>query len=230
MFTQNSKLFLKKILNNKGLKNSNQISQILLKNFNAPVPAGQGNVATKNEAPPKTKEQLKIEMLMEEWPECIRNPQTEELKHFKESLEYVYKFHQGDKNYLKYHEIPEPIARSINGDLIMSMSTENIAQLFIEKQGYLTDEWIIYKFYEISATHKDLSKPFFDTILPEVKKCIANSDRHCINILAMGVVGGANLNLGDREFWGLLVKRIFIKKFLIFYFKNNFKIFVNNLK
>ena len=51
----------------------------------------------------------------------------------------------------------------------------------------------------------DLSKPFFDIILPEVKNCIANSDRHCINILAYGVIGGANLNLGDREFWGLLV-------------------------
>ena len=94
----------------------------------------------------------------------------------------------------------------------MALSTENIAELFKEKQGFLTDEWIIYKFYEISATHKDLSKPFFDIILPEVKNCIANSDRHCINILARGVIGGANLNLGDREFWGLLVF-IFINHF-----------------
>ena len=208
MFSLNTKLLLKNITKSNSNKfNNKQIifSNILKKNFNAPIPAGQGNLATKTDAPPKTKEQLKIEKLMENWPESVKNPQTEELQHLKDTLEYVYKFHQGDKNYLKYHEIPEYITRSINSEVYMALSTENVAELFKEKNGFLTDEWIIYKFYEIASTHKDLSKPFFDTILPEVKKCITNSDRHCNNILALGVIGGANLYLGDREFWGLLV-------------------------
>jgi len=213
MFSQNSKLFLKNLTKT---KNTNQISilNLLKKNFNTPVPAGQGNLATKTDAPPKTKEQLKVEMLLEKWPESVKNPKTEELKFLKETLEEVYKFHQGDKPYLKQHEIPEMITRTTQGDLIMALSTENIANLFIEKKGFLTDEWIIYKFYEISATHRDTSQAFYETILPEVKKCIANSDRHCINILAFGVIGGANLSLGDREFWGLLV--IIFILFLLF--------------
>jgi hypothetical protein len=203
MFSQHSKLFLKNFTKT----NTNHISffKLFPKNFNTPVPAGQGNLAPKTEAPPKTKEQIKIDMLMEKWPEYVRNPQTEDLKFFKETLEYTYKFHQGDKNYLKYHEIPEIITRVTNGDILNAFSTENIAMLFKEKQGFLTDETIIYKFFEISATHGDMPPVFFETILPEVKRCIANSDRHCINILAYGVIGGANLNLGDREFWGLLV-------------------------
>jgi hypothetical protein len=202
MFSHHSKLFLKKFTRS----NANKISffKLFPKYFND-KPDFLTNLAPKTDSPPKTKEQLKIEMLMENWPECVKNPKTEEFKHFKETLEYVYKFHQGDKNYLKYHEIPEFITRSTNGDILCAMSTENIAYLFNEKQGFLTDETILYKFFEISATHKDLSPAFFQTILPEVKKCIANSDRHCINILALGVIGGANLNLGDREFWGLLV-------------------------
>lgn len=203
MFSQHSKLFLKKLTNT----NTNQISllNIFPKNFCTKPSNPQMNLTPKVEAPPKTKEQLKVDMLMESWPESIRNPQTEELKFFKETMEYVYKFHQGDKNYLKYHEIPEYITRCTNGDILHSLSTENVAMLFKEKQGFLTDETILFKFYEISVTHQDMPPAFFETVLPEVKKCIANSDRHCINILANAVIGGANLCLGDREFWGLLV-------------------------
>jgi len=153
------------------------------KYFNAPVPAGATGVAPPGtQAPQKTKEQLKIEKLMENWPEYLRNPQTEEMKLLKDTIEYVYKFHQGDKPYLKYHELPEHITRSLNGQ-VFAMSTENIAALFKDNNGFLTDEMIAKKFYEICMTHKDLTKEFYDDILPEMKKCVANSDRYCNNIV-----------------------------------------------
>lgn len=193
--------------NNKSIynfRNINLINKFTKKNFNSPVPAGAGATPA-TQAPQKTKEQLKIEKLMESWPESIRNPQTEDMRFLKETLECIYKYHQGDKNYLKYYEIPEHVLRVVNSELYSALSTENIASFIKEKNGFLTDEMILYKFHQITSTHKDLTKEFYEIVLPEVKKCIANSDRQCNNILALAVVGGANASIGDREFWGLLV-------------------------
>jgi len=211
MFSYKAKLLFKNPLLTKIMKTSqlnliniSSLMRVSKKSFNTPVPAG---VAAQGvQAPPKTKEQLKVEKLMESWPETVRNPQTEEMKLLKDTLEYVYKFHQGDKPYIKYHELPEHVTRTLNSQYYLSMSTENIAMVFREMNGFLPDEMIAHKFYEICMTHKDLTREFYDTILPEMKKCIANSDRQCNNILALAVIGGASAHVVDKEFWGLLVK------------------------
>jgi len=201
----NNKIFTKLLINSKYKAPSFQVINICKKYFNKPT----GDVTPANtQAPPKTKEQLKVEKLMENWPESVRNPQTEEMKLLKDSIEYLYKFHQGDKPYLKYHELPESITRSLNSQIYLSRSTENIAGIFRDMNGFIPDEMIAYKFYEICITHKDLTREFYETILPEMKKCIKNSDRQCINILAVAAIAGASAHIADLEFWGLLVKII----------------------
>lgn len=204
MFSLNSKQIIQGLKNFK-TTNIFQVN-ILKKFFNTPVPAGAGTLTPTTQAPPKTKEQLKIEKLMESWPDCVKNPQTVEFQDFKETLEYMFKFHQGDKHYLKYHEIPEEITNVINLRLYSALSTENIASFIKEFNGFLTDEMISYKFLQIALTHQDLPIEFFETVLPEVKKCIGNSDKQCNNILARAVIGGSHLFIGDSEFWSILVK------------------------
>jgi len=221
MFSYKSKLLFKNAIITKLFKtpqlNLNlSLMRISKKHFNTPVPAGAAGVATQgSQAPPKTKEQLKVEKLMENWPEAVRNPQTEEMQLLKETLEYVYKFHQGDKPYIKYHELPEHITRTLNSQIYTVMSTENIAEIFKDQNGFIPDEMIAFKFHQICITHQDLTREFYDTILPEMKKCISNSDRQSNNILALALVGGAHAHIVDKEFWGLLVKSL-IKNFLKF--------------
>jgi len=212
MFCYKSKLLFKSaflmtnLIKNKKLSFNFSLLNLSIKHFNTPAPAGAAGVATQGaQAPPKTKEQLKIEKLMENWPESVRNPQTEEMQLLKESLEYVYRFHQGDKPNLKYHELPEHITRTLNSQYYMSMSTENVAAVFTDMNGFIPDEMIAHKFYEICITHKDLTKEFFDVILPEMKRCVVNADRQGNNILALAVIGGSAASIGDKEFWGLLV-------------------------
>lgn len=222
MFSYKSKLLIKNAMITKLFKASQSslnfsLMRLSKKNFNTPVPAGAAGVAAQGaQAPPKTKEQLKVEKLMESWPESVRNPKTEEMQLLKETIEYVYKFHQGDKPYIKYHELPEHITRTLNSQIFTSLSTENVASVFKEMNGFIPDEMIAYKFYEICVSHRDLTREFYDTILPEMKKCVANSDRQCNNILTLALVGGACAHIADKEFWGLLVRLICVFYSLIF--------------
>lgn len=220
MFGYKSKLLFKNaflltniLKTNKPILNYN-LSTITRKHFNTPVPAGNAGVAAQGaQAPPKTKEQLKVEKLMESWPEAVRNPKTEEMQHLKATLEYIYKFHQGDKPNLKYHELPEDITRTLNSQIFTSMSTENIATVFKDYNGYIPDEMIAYKFFEICTKHQDLTKEFYDIILPEMKRCVKNADRQSNNILATALIASSVAFIADKELWGILV-------FLIFYFFN----------
>lgn len=157
--------------------------------------------------PPKSKDQLKVEALMERWPEIVRNPpkENEELKTMKSNLETIFKFHQGDKNYLKQYDLPADIQSIINQALTYTMTTDSIANFLYQYEGFLTDNLIIKKFNDICLSHKDLTPEFFDVILPQVKSTIAKADRQSNDVLGLAAIGAANARIQDKEFWDIIV-------------------------
>jgi hypothetical protein len=159
-------------------------------------------------APPqKTKEELKIEQLMSQWPEYIRNPEPEMIdnREIKQNLEHNYKFHQGDKPYIKLHDIPEIMQREIAKGYL-AMSTDVIIDEFKEYEGFFSDNLIAEKFHLICSYHKDLTPEFYQYLIPLVKKIVAKADRHSNSVLAHIGVGAALINLGDKEFWDMYVR------------------------
>jgi hemerythrin len=170
-----------------------------IKNFNKIVEA---------QPPQKSKEELKIEKLMEQWPEFIRNPDSNmiDAKELKHKLEYIYKFHQGDKPYMKYWDLPDKTIEEIGPELLGIFTTDNIIEKFKEYEGYITIELLFEKFQFICTNHQELTPEFYDYLIPLIKKHIAKADRHCNDALAKACISGALINLGDREYWDLLVK------------------------
>ena len=157
--------------------------------------------------PPKTKEQLKIERCLEQWPEFIRNAPKNDLylTSVKTNLEKIYKFHQGDRNYIKSEDLPHDIFQEVSGAVCATFTTETISGLFQEYEGFLTDHWIMTKLLQIALTHKDLTDEFFTVILPQAKETLKRADKASPTILFLAGFAGAALNLGDKEFWEILV-------------------------
>ena len=179
--------------------------------FNDKTPATT-NQNPPSQAPPKSKEELKVEKLMEQWPEFIRNPKPGmiDLVEKKKELEQMYKFHQGDKNYLKEWDLPDKMSEDIGSLMTGVLSTDNIIENFKKYEGFITDDIIIDKFYRICTEHKDLTPEFYSYLIPLIKKLISKADRHSNKFIAKACISAANINLGDKEFWDILV--IFINK------------------
>ena len=171
-----------------------------IKNFNTSTPATA-------QPPQKSKDELKVEKLMEQWPEYIRNPDPDmiDIKEFKKGLEMNYKYHQGDKPYMKVWDLPNKSAEINGAPLLGALTTDNIIELFKENEGYLTADILFEKFHFICANHKELTPEFYSYVIPLVKKHIAKADRHCNDYLANACTGAALINLEDREYWNLLV-------------------------
>ena len=161
---------------------------------------------------PKTKEQLKVEAQMQQWPEHLRNPKLLEMQKLKEYLEQIYKFHQGDKKYMGPYDMPLPILNQMESKINGPKTTDAIAEMFANYEGFLPDHFIIKKFHEIAVTHRDKSPELYNDIIPQVKKLVLNSDRQNAQVLFYAVEAGSLLNLQDKEFWSMLVSIIIKSK------------------
>jgi hypothetical protein len=171
-----------------------------------PVPAGAtagGQVAPP--APPKSKDEIKVEKLMEQWPEYIRNAEFPDMKLQKERLEKTYKHHQGDKAYMKLHDLPDTLREQVVWDTYYAQTTDNIIEKFKEYDGFIPDTILSNKFYNICISHKEQTPDFFSYLIPLVKRTIAKADRHSNKVIAQIAIGAALINLGDKEFWDILV-------------------------
>jgi hypothetical protein len=154
----------------------------------------------------KTKEELKVEKLMSQWPEYIRNPPKGNIKanDVKNRLEQTYKFHQGDKKYLSKYDLPISIfqeSQTFGHNLYLADAT---SQYFNDFEGFITDHDIMKSFAQ-NCLFNDVCKEFFDTVLPRVKQLVLKADRQCNNTLHLAVVGAAAVDLGDKEFWDMIV-------------------------
>ena len=178
----------------------------LIKNFNTVTPATTGaqQVST---APIKTKEQIKIETLMSQWPEYLRNPPRGyvDLELAKEIYLDLYKFHQGDKKTQGPYDVPLAYNYKYTQQVNSVKTTDAVAHYLKEFEGFLPDHYIMSRFKYSAMTTKDKSKEFFEVILPQVKKIIINVDRQTASHLATSVEVGAWLNLVDKEYWDMLV-------------------------
>lgn len=173
---------------------------------NTPATAnpGQGQVAT---PPTKTKEQIKVETLMQQWPEYLRNPPKGDydLETAKEIYEDLYKYHQGDKKYLGPLDIPTTYAQDFNAVINQVQTTDAVADFFARYEGFLPEHFIMGLFQYLAARQQDKTPEFYDTILPQVKKLILNADRQTAKNLYIAVVSGSYLKLNDTEYWDMIV-------------------------
>jgi hypothetical protein len=190
--------------------NSNFKSFIYFQRFyfnkpTTPTVAGQQN--TPATPPPKTKDQLKVENLMQQWPEWIRNAPKDNLllTSIKRSQERLYKFHQGDRNYLKSEDLPHDLFQEVSTCVVSTFTTETIAAIFEEYEGFLTDHWIVTKMFQIAASHQDLTDEFFKVILPQVKETLKKADKSSGTILFLAGYAASLLNIADKEFWDIYV-------------------------
>lgn len=187
---------------------SKNLTNIYKKFFNTPNTPATGKEQQISTQPPKSKEQLKVEALMQQWPEHLKNPKLLEMQYLKEYLESSYKFHQGDKKYLGPFDMPAPILSQMETKINNVKTTESVADFFEKYEGYLPDHFIMRKFYEIATTHGDKTKDLFDVILPQVKKLVLKCDRQNPQVLFYAVEGASWLNLQDKEFWSMIVSII----------------------
>jgi hypothetical protein len=169
-----------------------------------PAASGPGQVST---APPKTKEELKIEGLMKQWPEHMKNATKENVDHqlAKDICQDLYKHHQGDKKNQGYYDLPYVYMKKILISQAGTQTTDAVACFLKEFEGFLTDEVIMSKFNKIAFTCPEKTPEFFQVILPQIKKIIINADRQSAPHLATAVASGSALNIADTEFWDMLV-------------------------
>jgi hypothetical protein len=204
------KIVYKNYLKNINSSTSKQFPQFFKKYFNTANTPATGKEQQISTQPPKTKEQLKVEGLMQQWPEHLRNPKLLEMQHLKEYLEFVYKFHQGDKKYMGPFDMPAPLLAQMESKINNAKTTDSIANFFENYEGFLPDHFIMRKFYEIATTHGDKTPELFDVILPQVKKLVLSCDRHNSKVLFYAVEGASCLSLQDKEFWSIIVKIIIL--------------------
>jgi hypothetical protein len=173
-----------------------------LKLFNTPATnTANQQVVT---PPQKTKEEIKVETLLQQWPDALRKPKILELEALKDFLETTYKYY-GEKKYIGGYDIPAPILTEVELKVNHVRTTDAIAEFFKEYQGFIPEKFIMNRFHQIALTHKDKTPEFFNDILPEVKKLVINSDRHTPQNLFIAVESGSLLGLEDKEFWDMIV-------------------------
>ena len=184
-------------------------NRIFLKNVqkifsNVTPPTGPNQVSA---APPKTKEQLKVENLMKQWPEYLRNPPKGalHLEIAKEIYEDLYKYHQGDKKFQGLYDVPYNYSLKYLSNYINNKTSDSIAQYMKEFEGFLPDDIIVQKFQSLAFGCPELTKELFEVILPQVKKIIINADRQALGNVAKAIMAAANLNIADKEFWDMIV-------------------------
>jgi len=177
----------------------------------APIPPNQQ--ITKPGEAQKTPQELNMERLMGQWPETIRNPTNDITLEVNQMMKEVYKYHLGEKAYHKVDDLPLEIYHQTMVGSMTSRTTDTIANLFQEFEGFLTDHQMADRFNMISSTHKDYTKDYYETIVPAIKKMLLKADRGSSHTLYLCTVGGAKAFLGDTEFWEIIVNNINIYKY-----------------
>ena len=182
------------------------LQYLSVKKFNT-GPLTAPNAGQVSAVPPKSKEQIKIDGLMQQWPEYLRNPPKgyKDLELAKEIYEDLYKYHQGDKKYMGPYDVPLEYNRRFTSPINSVKTTDAIADYFRDFEGFLPDHFIMGRFRYMAYTHGEKTKDFFEVILPQVKKLIINADRQTATNLYIAVESGTWMDLADKEFWDMIV-------------------------
>ena len=179
-----------------------------LKFFNTTVPS-QTNTNSPTQAPERTPEQIKIDNLMSQWPEYIRNPHPNhsELVNLKSKLETFYKFYNGDKAAIYMWDMPPEIQILAGLDLEGSLTNDSIVQSIKLYEGFVTTESLFKKFEHI-ANIKDMQPSTYSVLIPILKHYMMKFDRHNINELYLAVAGACKMYLADNEFWDIVENKL----------------------
>lgn len=175
--------------------------------FNVPTNAGPG--ATPANVPIKTPEQIKIEKLMEKWPEYIKNPGKNDvhLIQLKNELELYYKYYLGDKSVIYEWELPSFISNVSTPSAFFAQNVYNFTNVLKKYNGYIQTDIIFQKFYELAA-RGDVERETYQFIIPTLKVYMAKFDRNSIIELYYAALGASVMNLGDKEFWGIIEQKL----------------------
>lgn len=183
-------------------KNLLSILNKFVKHFSTAPPQGAPNP---NVPAIKTKDQLKVEALMENLPEALRHPDKDiAMQMNKTHIEAVYKHHQGDKKSLMRWDIPLEVLEVINQNSF-TLSADNFADFISKYEGFIPDQYFVNRFHTVTNHYGDINQEFYDVILPKMKKIILNADKNGINAIATGAIGCAKNNIADAEFWEMVV-------------------------
>lgn len=157
----------------------------------------------------KTSEQIKIESLMSQWPECVRNPGKYELdlQKLKEELEVFYKFYNPDKSMLYDWEIPNEIRMRTGYPRLGALTGYSFQRVLEMFKGFLETDFIFERFNYI-ASRNDVEKEFYQIVIPILKSYMLKMDKQAVGELCNAALGAAKLNLGDKEFWGILEQKL----------------------
>lgn len=173
------------------------------------VPAQGGQSSPQTAAPEKTPEQIKIEALMSQWPECVRNPKKYEndLIELKNQLELFYKNYNPDKVMLYDWETLPEIDIVVGLPEIGALTTQTYQHLLQKFKGFLNTAFIFERFNFI-ADIKDTDRDTYKIIIPILKSYMAKFDRSSINELYYASIAAAKINLADNEYWGILEQKL----------------------
>lgn len=167
------------------------------------------STTTPTQTQEKTSEQIKIESLMSQWPECVRNPGKYELdlQKIKEELEVFYKFYNPDKSMLYDWEIPNEIRMRTGYPELGTLTGYSFQRVLEMFKGFLETDFIFERFNHI-ASRNDVEKEFYQIVIPILKSYMLKMDRQAVGELCNAALGAAKLNLGDKEFWGILEQKL----------------------
>lgn len=168
------------------------------------------NQSAVTEKPQKTETELKIERLMERYPDYIKKADPKlhpELYDLRTNLEDTYKYHQGNKPFVHRRDMPERIYGIMWLRQANYKTTNSFAKYILDFEGFIPEDIFAAKFHEVCHT-KETTPEFYQVVVPEAKKFVANANRECIQTLYRVAVGAALINLQDEELWALLEKKL----------------------
>lgn len=156
----------------------------------------------------KTKEQLKLEALMEQLPEQIKNPEKDtRMQLNKEKIMNLYKFNQEDKKSVQPWDIPVEILQEMTYKM-GAMTSDNITDFLVKHEGYVPDTYFLQLFQRMTIVYPDITQDFYDVVLPKLKKMMLGADRHTISVIAIGAIGCGKNSIADAELWEIVVRKM----------------------
>lgn len=184
--------------------NSILFSNLSYKAFNSNIPTKpQDNSVS------KTPEEQKIDNLMSQWPEYIRNPNESHLDliELKKNLEYFYKYYQGNKGGVYSWEIPPDISNITNTALTTSLTNTTLVDCLELYEGFLQTKIIFEKFEHVCSIG-DNQRSTYSVVIPIIKHHMEKFDRNDINEIYNAVSGACKINLSDNEFWNIVDNKL----------------------
>lgn len=138
------------------------------------------------------------------------NPNELGLLEIRENLERKYKYLKLDRASNFDWELPKSLAPlGVEFECVNNM--EALIE-FVKNYNGLLDSQQIFKNFFIISQFQDYNREIFTVLLPVLKNYMKKFDRHNINELYFGVMGAAELNIADTEFWGIFEAKIVNEK------------------